>query len=71
MDVNVVIFYRSPKSLNPDVVLRPAAAVHADPHLRVLRTAAFPFPASKLAALVRVDVLLPAHWQIMAATDNH
>ena len=57
MDVNVVIFNRSPKSFNPDVVLCPAAAVHANPHLRVFRTAFFPLPASKLAALVRVDDL--------------
>lgn len=30
LDVNVLKFYRSPKSLDPDVNLRQAAAVHAN-----------------------------------------
>lgn len=57
MDVNVIIFNCSPKYFNPDVVLCPASTVHTDPHLRVLRTAIFPFLTSKLAALVRVNNL--------------
>ena len=30
LDVNIVMFYRSPKSFYPDVVLCPAPAVHTD-----------------------------------------
>jgi hypothetical protein len=36
LDVNIVIFYRSPKSFYPDVVLCPAPAVHTDLHFRML-----------------------------------
>ena len=37
-NVNVLIFYCFPKPLNPDIVFSSIAAVHADPHLRVLST---------------------------------
>ena len=33
LDVNVVIFYRPPKSFYPDVVLCPSAAIHTNPFL--------------------------------------
>ena len=36
MDVNILVFYRFPKSFYLDVALGAAAAVHADLHLRVL-----------------------------------
>ncbi len=35
-DVNILVFYRFPKSFDPNVVFSPASAVHADPHLRLL-----------------------------------
>lgn len=54
LDVNVLVFYCFPKSLNPDVVLAAAAAVHADLHFRVLSAGVSPFLAGELAALVRV-----------------
>ena len=35
LDVNVLVFYRFPKSFNPNVVFGTASAVHADLHFRV------------------------------------
>ena len=35
LDVNIVMFYRSPKSFYPDVVLCPAPAVHTDLRFRI------------------------------------
>ena len=54
LDVNILVFYRFPKSFNPNVVFSPAAAVHADSHLRVLSACFNPSLASELATLVRV-----------------
>ena len=53
-DVNVLIFYRSPKSFNPNVVLRPATAVHANPHFRMFSARFFPIQAGELTPLIRV-----------------
>lgn len=55
LDVNVLVFYRFPKSFYPNVVFGAAAAVHADLHLRVFGTCLRPLPACKLATLIRVD----------------
>ena len=46
LNVNILVFYRFPKSLNPNVVFSPAAAVHADTHLRVLSACINPSLAS-------------------------
>lgn len=54
MDVNLVIFYRSPKSFNPDVVLCPAPAVHTDLHFRMLGARFLSIQAGKLTPLIRV-----------------
>ena len=54
LDVNILVFYRFPKSFKPNIDFGPAAAVHADTHLRVLGTCLNPSLASELAALVRV-----------------
>ena len=54
LDVNIVIFYRSPKSFYPDVVLCPAPAVHTDLHFRMLSTRFFPIQAGDLTPLIRV-----------------
>ena len=35
-DVNILIFYCFSKPFDPDIVFSSAAAVHANPHLRVL-----------------------------------
>ena len=48
LDVNLVIFYRSPKSFYPDVVLCPAPAVHTDLHFRMLGTRFLPIQAGEL-----------------------
>ena len=55
LDVNVVIFYRSPKSFNPDNILCPAAAVHANPHFRMFCARFLPIQAGKLTSLIRVN----------------
>ena len=54
LDVNIVIFYRSPKSFYPDVVLCPAPAVHTDPHFRMLGARFLPILTGKLTPLIRV-----------------
>lgn len=54
LDVNIVIFYRSPKSFYPDVVLCPAPAVHTDPHFRMLGARSLPILTGKLTSLIRV-----------------
>lgn len=51
LDVNVVIFYRSPKSFNPDVILCPAATVNADPHFRILCARFLPIREGELTFL--------------------
>ena len=53
-DVNILAFYRFPKSFDPDIVFSPPAAIHADTHLKVLGACFNPSLASELAALVRV-----------------
>lgn len=53
-DVNILVFYRFPTSFDPNVVLSPAAAVHADPHLRMLSVCVNPRLACKLATLIKV-----------------
>ncbi len=55
LDVNIVIFYRSPKSFYPDVVLCPAPAVHTDLHFRMLGARSLPIQAGKLTPLIRVN----------------
>lgn len=55
LNVNVLVFYRFPKSFYPNVVFCSAATVHAYLHLRALGTCLRPLLACKLAALVRVD----------------
>ena len=45
LDVNILVFYRFPKSFYPDIVFSTAAAVHADLHFRVLRAGISPFLA--------------------------
>lgn len=57
MKVNILIFYRLPKALNPDVVLAAASTVHADPHLWMSCAGLFPFFAGVLAPLVRIENL--------------
>lgn len=54
LDVNIVIFYRSPKSFYPDVVLCPAPAVHTDLHFRMLGARFLPIQAGELTPLIRV-----------------
>jgi hypothetical protein len=51
-DVNILVFYRFPKSFDPDIVFSSPAAVHDDPHLRVLSTGIKPCLASELTTLV-------------------
>ena len=57
LHVNILVFYRFPKSFNPNVVFSPAAAVHADTHLRMLSACFNPSLASELATLIRVYYL--------------
>ena len=40
LDVNILVFYRFPKSFYHDIVFSTSAAVHADLHFRVLRAGA-------------------------------
>ena len=54
LDINIVIFFSSPKPFNPDVVLCSAMAVHTDPHFRMLCTRSFPIQAGELTILIRV-----------------
>ncbi len=49
LSVNVLVFYRFPKSFYPDVVFGPAAAIHADLHFRVLNAGVSPFLTRELA----------------------
>ena len=51
-DVNILIFYCFPKPFDPDIVFSSTAAVHADPHLRMLSTGIKPCLASELTILV-------------------
>ena len=51
-DVNILIFYCFPKPFDPDIVFSSTAAVHADPHLRVLSTGIKLCLASELTTLV-------------------
>lgn len=53
-NVNILVFYRFPKSFDPNVVSSPAAAIHADHHLRMLSACVNPCLASELATLIRV-----------------
>ena len=62
-NVNILAFYRFPKSFNSDVIFSSAAAVHADPHLRVLRTGFNPCLASELITLTRVNDLRCVIWR--------
>lgn len=51
-DVNILIFYCFLKPFDPDIVFSSTAAVHDDPHLRVLSTGIKPCFASELTTLV-------------------
>ena len=51
-DVNILILYCFPKPFDPDIVFSSTAAVHTDPHLRVLSTGIKPCLASELTTLV-------------------
>ena len=53
-EINILVFYRFPKSFDPNVVFSPASAVHADHHLRMLSACVNPCLASELATLIRV-----------------
>ena len=51
-DVNILIFYCFPKPFDPDIVFSSAAAVRANPHLRVLNAGFKPRLTSELTTLV-------------------
>jgi hypothetical protein len=51
-DANILIFYCFLKPFDTDIVFSSAAAVHADPHLRVLSPCIKPCLASELTTLV-------------------
>ena len=64
LDVNIVIFYRSPKSFYPDVVLCPAPAVHTDLHFRMLgaRRSSTRTPEGLLRSMVAAASQCPCGW---------
>jgi hypothetical protein len=52
-DVNILMFYCFPKPFDPDIVFSSTAAVHADPHLRVLSTGIKPCLSEKAGVLYK------------------
>jgi len=56
MKINFLVFNRAPQSLHKDVVIKPAAAFHANPDFGFLQESS-KFIACKLYSLVRIKDL--------------
>lgn len=60
MKINFLSFHRPPETFHKNVIIEPAAAIHADPNSSLLKSSGKLF-AGKLSVLVLVKELRPGN----------